>query len=124
MAAIRYHGAVRNDAASHTIRSSHGVSGAAAGHRVIGAAVVIDLNELVVCATWTTHTEFTDDQLPGCCRHCERSTRKRSRRDDQRPAIEGSRIYRRLIRSKHPPRTLSTRAVHLVQLANRLLRTK
>src|ERR1043165_284417 len=127
MPAIRNHGASRNDAASHTIRSCNGVpaSRARVTDSLIRATVVVDLDELIVRATWSTHAEFTDDQLSrSSCRSSEWRTSERTRRDDKRPAVECSRVYRGLIRSKYSPRSLCTCTIQLVEFADRFLWTK
>src|SRR5262249_15580574 len=69
--AVGNHGPVRDDAygAAPRCRDPIAGSGAAGSHRMVRAAVVVDLDEFVVRSTRTSDTKFTDQQLSGCGSH-------------------------------------------------------
>ena len=63
MAAVGNDRAVRDDAAGRAIGRGNAVPRSAARHGVIGAAVVVELDELVVRAVGAADAELADDQL-------------------------------------------------------------
>src|SRR5262249_17958690 len=95
VAAVRNDRAVGNHATGHAVRGRDRITRAAAGDRVIRAAVVVDLDELVVGAAGATNAELADDHLTEGGRN-DRYAAQREYREGERHAnlvVDGSRIY-------------------------------